>query len=188
MIGFDRASAARGGRIYAGWHGRTFVAAIAFRNRGVWTIVSQSRDGEMQNKIFTRFGFNTIRGSSKRGGIQALAESIRVLKKGAEMAFTPDGPRGPSGIVQAGIMMMAQRTGATLFPVGVAASRPWHAPTWDRYMVPLPFSKCVMIFGEGITVPKDADDQDVENLRLRLEHDMHVLEHRAEKLMGLRKR
>lgn len=171
-------------KVYAGWHGRTLLAATLFRNKGIWTIISHSRDGEMQDRIMRRFGFHTIRGSSGRGGARAAAESIRVLKRGCSMAFTPDGPRGPSGVVQQGLMLMAKKSGALLVPVGVSARWRFLAPTWDRYMIPLPFSQAIMIFGDPIPVPSDASDEEVEQVRQRFETEMHRLEAEAERRMG----
>lgn len=172
------------GVIYAGWHGRTFLAASLFRGRGVWTLVSTSRDGEMQSRIFARFGFRIIRGSTGRGGARALLQACRVLQEGAEMAFTPDGPRGPSGVVQPGILAMAQRSGAAIVPVGVSASRRYLAPSWDRFLVPLPFSRGLMIFGSPMTVPANASSEELESLRRRLEDELHRLEREAEARMG----
>lgn len=172
------------GRVLAGWHGRTFAAASYFRGQGVYTIISQSKDGDMQDRIFRWFGFRTIRGSTGRGGVQALRESIAVLSEGGTMAFTPDGPRGPSHVVQAGIIAMARRSGAALVPVGVSADRRWLAPTWDRYMVPKPFARCLMLFGEPIYVPEDADEAAMEAARSRLESEMVRLEREAEAEMG----
>ncbi|HXH62144.1 MAG TPA: lysophospholipid acyltransferase family protein [Fimbriimonadaceae bacterium] len=179
-VGYEAYEQMEGGKVFLGWHGRTFLAALFFRNKGLWTIISRSRDGEMQNRIFTMFGFNTIRGSTGRGGAKAAAESIRVLKKGETMAFTPDGPRGPSGVVQSGVMLMAKKSGAALVPVGVAASRKWHAPTWDRYMVPLPFARCLMVFGDPIFISRDASDEEVEFARQRLEKDIKIAQERAD--------
>src|SRR5688572_9644726 len=104
--------------ILCGWHGRSFAFANHFRGKGLWVIISQSRDGEMQSRIFGKLGFNIIRGSTVRGGVRALVDSIRVLKYGGTMAMTPDGPRGPNGVVQAGVMAMAQKSGAALVPGG----------------------------------------------------------------------
>ncbi len=178
--GYDRVRALPGGKIMAGWHGRTFVAAILFRGEGVWTIISQSKDGDMQNIVFRGFGFRTIRGSTGRGGARAAAESIRVLRKGGTMAFTPDGPRGPTHVVQPGIVLMAKKSGAALIPVGVSADRRWLAPTWDGYLVPKPFARCLMVFGEPIHVPADADEATLEAARRRLETEMTRLEEEAE--------
>jgi lysophospholipid acyltransferase (LPLAT)-like uncharacterized protein len=182
--GLDRVQSLGKGVILSGWHGRTFLATRTFRGAGLWTIISLSRDGEMQDRIFRSFGFNTIRGSTGRGGAKAAIESIRVLKEGGIMAFTPDGPRGPSGIVQGGMLLMAKKSGAALVPVGVSASRRWLAPTWDKFMVPLPFSRGVMIFGEPLYLDAAATEEDVEAVRLKLESEMHRLQAEAEKRMG----
>ena len=184
VIGFDRVEAIPSGKIIAGWHGKTLIAANFFKDRGYWTIISQSRDGEMQDRIFRRFGFNTIRGSTGRGGVKAAIEGIKVLKEGATMALTPDGPRGPSGVVQGGIMLMARKSGAALIATGISAKRRWLMGSWDRYMVPKPFSKAILIFGDPIYVPATATDEEVEEIRLRLEADIHRLEAEADMAMG----
>lgn len=182
--GYEGVKNLPGGKIMAGWHGRTFVAALFFRGQGVWTIISQSKDGDMQNTIFSKFGFKTIRGSTGRGGVRAAVESIDVLKEGATMAFTPDGPRGPSGVVQGGIMLMAKKSGAWLVPVGVSANRRWIVKTWDRYMVPKPFAKCLMVFGEPRRLDRNATEEQVEETRLWLESELQRLESIAETECG----
>lgn len=178
--GYEKIKDLPTGKIMAGWHGRTFLATQFFRKKGVWTIISQSKDGDMQDVIFRRFGFKTIRGSTGRGGMKAAIESIRVLKEGASMAFTPDGPRGPSGIVQEGIMLMARKSGAAIIPVGVASKPCWHARTWDRYMVPKPFARGIMVFGDPIYVPAGSSPEEQEAIRLHFEQEMHRLEAYAE--------
>jgi len=183
--GYDRFASEKRSVIFAGWHGRTFIAATLFRNKGVWTIISSSRDGEMQNRIFTRFGFRTIRGSSGRDPARTLIQCIKVLQENRiTMAFTPDGSRGPSSVVQPGIVMMAQRSGSVMVPVGVSAKWRYLTPTWDKYMVPMPFSKALMIFGDPIEVPKDASKELQEELRLKLEQEIHQLSALAEERMG----
>lgn len=182
--GYEEARKLEGSKIYAGWHGKTFFGALLFRGRGVWTIISQSRDGEMQDGIFRRFGFNTIRGSSGRGGLEALAACVKVLKTGVEMAFTPDGPRGPSGVVQPGILLMAQKSGAWIVPVGVSARRRWLVRSWDRYMVPKPFTRGIMIFGAPIKVESKIPAEEFERIRLEFEQEIHRLEQEAERRMG----
>lgn len=185
IIGWDKVEAVDKGKIFSGWHGRTIIPANHFKGRGYYCLVSLSRDGEMQSRIFTKFGFNIIRGSSGRGGERALIESIRVLRKGGSMAMTPDGPRGPSEVVQGGVMMMARKSGAALIPVGSTAKRAWYAPTWDNYLVPKPFSKAVFAFGDPIYVPSDADDALVEELRLKLEEETKAIQKFAEDTLGV---
>lgn len=172
------------GQLFVGWHGRTFVPAIFFRGKGVWTMISHSHDGDMQDGIFKRFGFNTVRGSTGRGGARAAVESIRVLKNGGTMAFTPDGPRGPSGVVQGGVMLIAKKSGAALVPVGISANRRWHVSTWDRYMFPKPFAKCLMVFGDPIYLSKDADQEEVETARLILEKAIHKIQAETDEKAG----
>ena len=179
LVNFERVRDLPGGRVYCGWHGHSFIPAHHFRNRGYWVIISHSRDGEIQNRIFTKLGYNVIRGSTGRGGVRALIESIRVLRDGATMAITPDGPRGPSGVVQEGVMMMAQKSGCALIPVGTYAKPAWFAPTWDRYMVPLPFARGVFVFGDPIYVKENATTEEMECLRKKLEEEIHRLQAEA---------
>lgn len=171
--------------IFCGWHGRSFLFANHYRNRGWWVIISQSNDGEMQAKIFKRLGFDIIRGSTGRGGVRAAVEAIRVLKDGGIMALTPDGPRGPSGVVQGGVMLMAQKSGARLVPVGISARPRLFAKSWDQYMLPMPFGRAVFIYGEPIHVPKSSTEEEVEAIRLRLETEIHRLEREADIHLGL---
>lgn len=184
VVGYDRVKSTPGGKIMSGWHGRTFVAAHFFRGKGVWTIISHSKDGEMQDIIFRGFGFKTIRGSTGRGGVRAAIESIEVLKKGECMAFTPDGPRGPTHVIQGGMLLMAKKAGVPIVPVGVAADRRWLVKTWDAYMVPKPFAKCVMVFGPDYFVPSTISEADFEVVRLQIQEEMDKLECEAERLAG----
>jgi len=171
--------------IICGWHGRSFIYANAYRKRDWWVIISQSNDGEMQARIFRRLGYQIIRGSTGRGGVRAAVEAIRALREGGTLAMTPDGPRGPSGVVQGGVMLMAQKSGAKLVPVGISATPRYLAKSWDRYMIPCPFGRAVFIFGEPMTVPSDATEEEVEVIRLRLEQEMHRLEFEADRYLGL---
>ena len=182
--GFEKSEALPVGKIYAGWHGRSFLGALHFRGKGMWTIISHSRDGEMQNRIFTKFGFKTIRGSSGRGGVRALIECIRVLKTGASLAFTPDGPRGPTHIVQEGILSMAQKSGAVIVPCGASANRRWLAGSWDSYMIPKPFSRAIVLYGDPIPVPAQTTKEEFEQIRLQVEEALNNLEREAESRMG----
>lgn len=174
-----------GGCIICGWHGRSLLFANYYRRRSWWVIISQSNDGEMQTRIFRRLGFEIIRGSTGRGGVRAAVEGIRVLKEGGTMAITPDGPRGPSGIVQGGVMLMAQKSGARLIPVGISARPRLFIKSWDRYMIPIPFGKAVMIFGDPLTIRKDAGPEEAESVRLRLQSEMHRLQDEADRVLGM---
>ncbi|MEI8281764.1 MAG: lysophospholipid acyltransferase family protein [Armatimonadota bacterium] len=162
--------------IFCGWHGKSLIFASYFRKKGYWVIISNSNDGDIQNEVFTRLGFRTIRGSTGRGGVRAALQGVKALKAGGTMAITPDGPRGPSGVVQGGVMLMAQKSGAALVPVGLSAKRAVYIKSWDRYMFPLPFSKARMVFGEPLTIPEGATEEQVEEVRLKLESEINRLE------------
>jgi lysophospholipid acyltransferase (LPLAT)-like uncharacterized protein len=171
--------------IFCGWHGRSLLFADLFRGRGWWVIISNSNDGDLQNQIFSKLGYRSIRGSSKRDGVRAAVEGIRVLRNGGTMAITPDGPRGPSGVVQGGVLTMAQKSGAKLVPVGISANPRIHAKSWDRYLIPFFFSRAILIFGNPITVPPNATEEEIEARRLELEEAIHRLEGQAEKRVGV---
>ncbi len=172
-------------KIYCGWHGRSLGFANYFRRRGWYVIISFSDDGDVQTGIFKRLGYKIIRGSSSRGGVRALAEAISALRGGGTLALTPDGPRGPSGVVQGGIMVMARKSGAALVPVGLSSRPRLVANSWDRYIVPAPFAKCLMIFGDPLYVPPKASDEELEQLRLQLQQEIHRLEKLADAELGL---
>ena len=173
-----------GKSIICGWHGRSLVFGNHCRNRGYWVVISQSRDGDIQNYIYTKLGYQTIRGSTGRGGARAAIEAIRALRSGGTMAMTPDGPRGPTHVVQGGVMLMALKSGASLVPVGISARPRMLIKSWDKFLVPAPFAKAIMIFGEPIQVNDNACEQEIEEARLRLESEMIRLEIEAERRMG----
>src|ERR1044071_1231057 len=102
--GFERIAEQEkvGGAILLTWHGRSLIPANVFRGRGYWVLISLSRDGEIQNEIFKRYGFRSIRGSTGRGGARGLLQLVRKIKEGGVTALTPDGPRGPTHVVQPG--------------------------------------------------------------------------------------
>ncbi len=127
-----------------------------------------------------------IRGSTGRGGVRAAVEAIRVLKAGQTLAMTPDGPRGPSGVVQGGVMLMAQRSGAALVPVGISSFPRILAGSWDKYLVPYPFGRAAVVFGDPIYVPKDATEDEVEAIRVQFETKLHEIETKAERLVNKR--
>ncbi len=162
--------------IFCGWHGKSLIFANYFRKRGYWVIISNSNDGDIQNEIFCRLGYQTIRGSTAREGVRAALQGVRKLKEGGTMAITVDGPRGPSGVVQGGVMLMAHKAGAGLVPVGFSAQSAWYARSWDKYMIPKPFSKARMILGEAIPVPENASEEEIEQLRLKLQDEIKRLE------------
>jgi len=172
------------GAILVTWHGRSLIPANVFMRRGYWALISLSRDGEIQNNIFGRLGYQTIRGSTGRGGVRGALQMARKLKEGGVLTFTPDGPRGPTHKVQPGVILMAEKSGAPIFPIGVSANRRWLAKSWDSYMIPKPFAHAIMLIGEPIYVPPKTTEADRAEMCLRIEHAINRLEKEAERRAG----
>ncbi len=166
-----------GGAIFVTWHGRTMIPIEHFRNRGYFMLVSLSLDGDLISEVLRFFRLRVIRGSTGRRGVMATREVLTALSEGSVLAFTPDGPRGPSGIVQSGLVYFAQRSGKPIIPAGISAYPRWFTNSWDRYMIPKPFAKARWIYGEPIFV-KEGDDLD-EACR-KVTRAIRDLEHTAE--------
>lgn len=175
-----------GGKIVSSWHGRSIIPAYHLRRRGIWALFSLSNDGELQSRFFSLLGFQMIRGSTGRGGERAAIEAIRVLRKGETLALTPDGPRGPAGVVQGGILLMAKKSGAAIIPMGASANPRWLIRSWDRYLIPRPFSRASLVFGEPIFVAEDADEAQLAEIGNRLAEAMNRLQEEAEKRVGIK--
>lgn len=167
------------GMILCVWHALTLPSAQKHKHEGIWALFSLSRDGELQSKVFQGLGYRVIRGSTGRGGARALVECIRVLKQGNVMAITPDGPRGPDRKVQPGVLVMAQKSGAMLVPLAAAARPCWFAPSWDRYVVPFPFAKVVIAYGDAIEIAADSGEEGISKAQEALQGALEGVEELA---------
>lgn len=159
------------------WHGMSMLPIYRYRNYGFYSMVSVSKDGELQNKILQSRGFKTIRGSSGRHGIRALLESVRCIMNGNIMAITPDGPKGPAKKVQPGPVYLAQKSKCPVLPVGVACKPCKRLSSWDAHMVPMPFARAVIVFGDPIFIDADEDESKVS---FRIERAINDAQERAE--------
>ena len=152
--------------IFAFWHGRQFLLFHNHRNTGKVIPASESRDGEIQAVILKRFGFDVVRGSSKRKGDRALLGLVDGLRRGKDVAIAVDGPRGPVYEVKEGITYLAGKLEKVIVPVTTGAKRRWILETiWDKYLLPAPFTKAVVVYGEPLTV----SGTDAEELRVKRE-------------------
>jgi lysophospholipid acyltransferase (LPLAT)-like uncharacterized protein len=159
--------------IYALWHGRLlmvpWIAARLAGVRGARTIrvlASRSRDGELIARFVRRFGLDAVRGSSSRGGAAAVRALAAALRAGDDVVVAPDGPRGPRHRVQPGLAVLAAVSGAAVVPLAFAARPARLLGTWDAFLVPAPFARCVLVFGEAVHV---ARHEDRESARSRIE-------------------
>jgi lysophospholipid acyltransferase (LPLAT)-like uncharacterized protein len=166
--------------IYSFWHDRIVAGTYYFRNRGIIVLSSTSFDSEYTARCIQRFGFGIIKGSSTRGGIQALVGMIRMMKQGFATAFTIDGPKGPRYEAKAGPILLAKKTGNPLIPFVIECKRFWTIKSWDRLQIPKPFTRANLIVGDPIYVPADAKDDEIENKRLELQSALDDLVGRGE--------
>ena len=158
--------------IYVLWHGELLPLLWTHRNRDVAVIISEHRDGEIIARVARALGFRLVRGSTSRGAARALLAASRELESGFDLAVTVDGPRGPAHSVAPGALVISQRTNAPMVPVGASASRSWRLKSWDRFMIPKPFARVTVAYGDPIRVgadtPRDAT-QETDNVRVRIE-------------------
>ncbi|MBN1293843.1 MAG: lysophospholipid acyltransferase family protein [Candidatus Latescibacteria bacterium] len=170
--------------IYAIWHGRMLIPLYCRRNRGVYIIVSQHRDGELVTATVHASGNSTVRGSSTRGGGRALVELIKLAKKGEKIAITPDGPKGPRWSMQPGIIYLAAKSGVPIVPITASARHAYYFKSWDSFQLPLPFSKTVLKIGKPYVVTGGLDEENIEFHRARLEEQLISLTREADTLAG----
>jgi lysophospholipid acyltransferase (LPLAT)-like uncharacterized protein len=161
--------------IFALWHARLLALIFTHRHRGAAVLVSRHRDGELIARVVEQLGYRTARGSSTRGGGEGARAMLSHAARGAPLAITPDGPRGPAETVKPGLVYLASRSGLPVVPVAAAASRAWVFRSWDRFRVPWPFARVVVAHGEPITVPPELDRAEAERWRARLQEALHAL-------------
>jgi lysophospholipid acyltransferase (LPLAT)-like uncharacterized protein len=182
--GMERLWAAGSPVIYTTWHGRMLMFPYFYgRLRRVHVLASRSRDGELVSRLARAFGFHPVRGSSSRGAGAALRVLARLLREEqAEVAIVPDGPRGPRHIAQPGIVLLAKLGKAPIVPLGFGASRATVLRTWDAFLLPHPFARVGVVFGEPLRVAAAADRDALEAARQRLEATLHQVTREADRL------
>lgn len=165
-----------GGRVLlCCWHQQFFSAIRYFKSYAPYhpaLMISQSKDGEIIAKIAEKTGWHTVRGSSSRDGGKALREMIGHLKKYGFAGHVVDGPRGPAGVVKAGVVKLAQAAGAFVVPFYLSADRAWYFDSWDRFMLPKPFARVTLRFGEMLDMKSGESEEDFERQRIRLQEIM----------------
>jgi lysophospholipid acyltransferase (LPLAT)-like uncharacterized protein len=171
--------------IHTFWHSHILSLSWAYRGRGVVVLVSRHGDGEYISQIIHRLGYGTVRGSSSRGGLRSLLEMARLGRLGYPLSVTPDGPRGPRRALQPGVLVIAQRSGLPIMPLASAARWCHYLDSWDRFELPLPFSRLLVAVGEPIYLPANMPQ---EALLLeygpRVEEGLRLVEDRVDRWAG----
>jgi len=161
--------------IYAFWHGRQFLLFHSHRNSGIVIPASESRDGEIQAGILKWFGFDVVRGSSKRKGDRALLGLVSGLRRGKDLALAVDGPRGPIYEAKQGVAYLAGKLDKQIVPVITSAKSFWVLDKiWDKYLLPKPFTRGIVLYGEPIIV-KGISEEELEGKRKELEAALNRL-------------
>jgi hypothetical protein len=148
-----------GGVLLVTWHGNSLIPIARSVGKDYYGLVSLSRDGDLLSEFMHQMQWRTIRGSTGRRGAKAVRQALEILNQpGTVLAVTPDGPRGPACQVQPGVVYLAQKSGKPIIPVGIGIRHAWHARSWDRFQIPLPFSQVYWKWGEPIFIAGGEED------------------------------
>ncbi len=156
--------------IFVFWHNRLLYSCYYLRKERLTMMISKSRDGDLIARVARYFGIQSIRGSSSRDGLRAISGLAEFIKRGeGNGGITPDGPRGPSYVLQPGALILAKKSGAPILPVSMNFNRKKIFQSWDRFLFPYPFARAVLVIGEPFRVREDARGEKLDTLRIGLE-------------------
>lgn len=161
--------------IFTFWHGVLLPLAYYHQREGIVVLVSEHADGEYITRVLERYGYDTARGSSTRGGTRGLRGLLKAARDGHDLGITPDGPKGPPRVFKPGAVVAAQLTGLPIVPVAVGASAAWHFRSWDAFMVPKPLSRIRIRYGDPVHVPRSLPEHEVEALAARLGDTLNAM-------------
>jgi lysophospholipid acyltransferase (LPLAT)-like uncharacterized protein len=179
--------------VIAFWHGRLLILPAMWpRSAKIYMLISMHRDGEIISRAISYFGHGTVRGSAAkpgsrkdRGGAAALRSMLKALKANEYIGITPDGPRGPRMRASEGVLTVARLSGVPIIPCAYSAQSRRLLSTWDRFVVPLPFTRGVIVWGEPIYIARDADDASLEIARQTVEAQLNAVTREADDAMGV---
>jgi lysophospholipid acyltransferase (LPLAT)-like uncharacterized protein len=157
-----------GPEIYCFWHQCVLPCTVYFRSTGATILISRSFDGELITRILNLFGFRAVRGSSSRGAREGLLGLKQVIERGSPAIFTADGPRGPVYRTKMGPIKLAQMTGAPIGAFHLQPERAWTMRSWDRFLIPKPFTRIVVSWAQWTRVPADLPAEEFEPNREEL--------------------
>lgn len=169
--------------IYAFWHNTLLYFAYFFRRRHIYTLSSQSRDGEYMVRSLRNLGYDSVRGSSSRGAVKSLVEIKQKLDKGYDVGFTPDGPTGPLYSTKPGIIWTAKASGQPILPMVCNFKKKWILKSWDKFMIPKPFTRGIILFGEPIVVPRSTKKEEFQEYQDLLKERLDQLRDRCEEFI-----
>jgi len=156
--------------MFAFWHSRLLGLCYTHRFRNIGIMVSRSFDGDWIARIVTHLGYRVFRGSASKDGVPALLQMLK--SKNSDLSLTVDGPRGPAEKVKPGAISLASKGRLPIVPITYLASRAWRLKSWDRFMIPKPFSVVTVVYGRHIAVSEDLDKDMIGKLSLDVETEL----------------
>ncbi|MDY6861847.1 MAG: lysophospholipid acyltransferase family protein [Thermodesulfobacteriota bacterium] len=168
--------------ILAGWHENMFFLPLSLFliKNNVSVLVSPSHDGKTLARVLNNLGMNTVKGSSRRGGYSGFKALERNLRKNQCVSIALDGPQGPRREIKRGTILLAKHTGKPILPIIIACNRyKVFEKTWDRFFLPYPFAKTVMIYGNPVYIPENINKENLEGYRDILKEELRNIEEKA---------
>jgi lysophospholipid acyltransferase (LPLAT)-like uncharacterized protein len=169
--------------IWCFWHRCVIPAGYRFRGNQIAVMISRSFDGEYIARILAKLGYRPVRGSSSRGAVGALIGMRRELEAGHAAVFTIDGPRGPRYVAKPGPVLLAKRTGQSINCFYIAVESAWILNSWDRMIIPKPFSRACAYFSSPMPVPPDAGEEQMSALHQQMQQTLERCRLRAEETL-----
>jgi lysophospholipid acyltransferase (LPLAT)-like uncharacterized protein len=170
--------------LFAFWHGRHFLMIPCLYAANVNVLTSTSRDGRLLADVLRNFGYDIIPGSSHKSPVRALLACVNRMREGQDVVFAVDGPTGPIHVVKPGAVFVAAKAGASIIPVVFSCKPCAVFHSWDKFMLPLPFSKAVLLGGAPIAPPENTREEAIETVRLTLEDTLNSLLREADRRIG----
>jgi lysophospholipid acyltransferase (LPLAT)-like uncharacterized protein len=171
--------------IFAFWHSRILLLSYFYKRLNATIMVSNSADGEIIAQVLQRHGHKTIRGSTGKGGMRALMQQIIDMRNNKRPGVViPDGPQGPRHKVQTGVILLAQKTGSPIIPLAYSSKRRKVFSSWDRFLLPSPWTKGVIVYGRPIRVPAKTDTETLQRCARQLESELNRITAEADAYFG----
>lgn len=171
--------------IFAFWHSRILLLCYQYKKLNASIMVSNSGDGEIIAQVLARHGHHTVRGSTRKGGMRALIKQIEDMRAHTRPGVViPDGPQGPRHKAQRGVILLAQKTGVPIIPLAYSSKRRKVFNSWDRFILPFPWSKGVVTYGRPINVPHRADEAEINSKINELEVELNRITQQADQYFG----
>ena len=165
------------------WHGRIFYLFYYLRRHpDYFLLISPSEDGDLLASLARLMGYSVIRGSSYKKAVPAARSLIKVLRRNQRIIIIADGSRGPRCVAQSGSLQLAGITGASVFPMTFGSKNKLVLNSWDKFIIPMPFTRCIVNFGSPIAVARKSFEQDIEDKRLELENALNHITQASDKV------